>query len=139
MEEDEWEDVIHLEELFSSLGVDIDVDNTQCFRIGRSLEKCRPLIVKLRNQEEKAEILFKAKGLKNNQNWEGVSITHDLTKQQCLAERVKEMELRKEAEEKNGRLLEDEKPAKVWRVVGGRGTRRVVLRDKETPQDQGCL
>ena len=80
----------------------------------------------------------KAKGLKNNQNWEGVSITHDLTKQQCLAERVKEMELRKEAEEKNGRLLEDEKPAKVWRVVGGRGTRRVVLRDKEPPL-QGCL
>ena len=115
------------------------MDNTQYFRIGRSLEKCRPLIVKLRNQEEKAEILFKAKGLKNNQNWEGVSITHDLTKQQCLAERVKEMELRKEAEEKNCRLLEDEKLAKVWRVVGGRGTRRVVLRDKEAPQDQGCL
>ena len=58
LEEDDWEDVIHLEELFSSLGVDIDVDNIQCFQIGRSLEKCRPLIVKLRNQEEKAEILY---------------------------------------------------------------------------------
>ena len=138
LKENEQEDVHQLKALFSNLGADTDVDNAQFFRIGRSLEKCRPLIVKLRNQEEKAEILFKAKGLKNNQNWEGVSITHDLTKQQCLVERVKEMELRKEAEDKNGCLLEDEKLAKVWRVVGGRGTRRVVLRDKEPPL-QGCL
>ena len=49
------------------------------------------------------------------------------------------MELKKEAEEKNCRLPEDEKFAKVWRVVGGRGTRRVVPRDKEIPQNQGCL
>ena len=103
------------------------------------MEKCRPLIVKLRNQEEKAEVLFKAKGLKNNQNWQGVSITHDLTKQQCQVEKVKEMELRKEAEEKNCRLSEDEKLAKVWKVVGGRGTRRIVLRNKVEPQDRGCL
>ena len=83
--------------------------------------------------------MFKAKGLKNNQNWQGVSITHDLTKQQYQAEKVKEMELKKEAEEKNCQLPADKKFARVWRVVGGRGTRRVALRDKEIPKNQGCL
>ena len=73
--------------------------------------------------------MFKAKSLKNNQNFQGVSITHDLTKRQCQAEKVREMDLRREAEEKNCHLSENEKSDKVWKVVGGRGTRRVVLRD----------
>ena len=85
--------------ILSSLGVEINVDNTQFFWTGRSLEKPRPLIVKLRNQEEKAEILFKAKRLKNNQDWPGVSITHDLTKQQCHAEKVEETQRRRPHQE----------------------------------------
>ena len=130
LHENEQDDIHHLKTLFSNLGADIDVNNTQIYRTGSSLEKCRPLIVKLRNQEEKAEILFKAKSLKNNQNFQGVSITHDLTKRQCQAEKVREMDLRREAEEKNCHLSENEKSDKVWKVVGGRGTRRVVLRDR---------
>ena len=138
LREDNRDDV-SLRSLLSSLGADIDVDNTQFFWTGRSLEKPRPLIVKLRNQEEKAEILFKAKRLKNNQDWPGVSITHDLTKQQCHAEKVEEMELKRKAEERNCNLLEDEKSAKVWKVVGGRGTRRLVLRDREIRQKHSCV
>ena len=134
LREDNQDDV-SLRSLLSSLGADIDVDNTQFFWTGRSLEKPRPLIVKLRNQEEKAEILFKAKRLKNNQDWPGVSITHDLTKQQCHAEKVVEMELKRKAEERNCNLLEDEKFAKVWKVVGGRGTRRLVFRNKDERQN----
>ena len=139
LQEDQRDDVSQLRALLSSLGADIDVVNTQFFRTGRSLQKPRPLIVKLRNQEEKAEILFKAKRLKNNQDWPGVSITHDLTKQQCHAEKVEEMELKRKAEERNCNLLEDEKSAKVWKVVGGRGTRRLVLRDREIRQNHSCV
>ena len=133
LREDKRDDVSQLRLLLSSLGADIDVDNTQFFWTGRSLEKCRPLIVKLRNQEEKADILFKAKRLKNNQNWQGVSITHDLTKQQCQEEKIVELELKRKAEEMNCQLLENEKFEKFWKVVGGRGTRRLVLRNKGTP------
>ena len=133
LQEDGRDDISQLRALFSNLGADIKVDNTQFFRTGRSLEKCRPLIVKLRNQEEKAEILFKAKRLKDNQNWRGVSITHDLTKQQCQAEKVEEIKLQRKAAENNRHLLE--KSTKVWKVVGGRGTRRLALRDKETAQN----
>ena len=139
LQEEERDDGSQLKALFSNLGTDIKVDDTQFFRTGRSLEKCRPLIVKLRNQEEKAEILFKAKRLKNNQYWKGISITHDLTKQQCQAEKVEEMELQRKAAEKNCQLLSYEKSANVWKVVGGRGTRRLVLRAKETAQNQGRI
>ena len=137
LQEEERDDGSQLKALFSNLGTDIKVDDTQFFWTGRSLEKCRPLIVKLRNQEEKAEILFKAKRLKDNQNWRGVSITHDLTKQHCQAEKVEEIKLQRKAAENNRHLLE--KSTKVWKVVGGRGTRRLVLRDRETCQNQGCV
>ena len=135
LQEDERDDISQLRALFSNLGADINVENVQFFRTGRSLEKCRPLIVKLRNQEEKAEILFKAKRLKNNQNWEGVSITHDLAKQQCQTEMIVELELKRKAEEKNCQLSENEKFEKIWKVVGGRGTRRLVLINKGTPAE----
>ena len=133
LQEDGRDDITQLRALFSNLGADIKVDNTQFFWTGRSLEKCRPLILKLKNQEEKAKILFKAKRLKDNQNWRGVSITHDLTKQQCQAEKVEEIKLQRKAAENNRHLLE--KSTKVWKVVGGRGTRRLALRDKETAQN----
>ena len=136
---DEQDDINQLKALFSDLGADVYLDNTKFFRTGRSLEKCRPLILKLENQEEKAKILFNAKKLKNNKTWTGVSITHDLTKQQCQTEKLKEMELRKEAVEKNSRLSKEEKNTRVWKVVGGRGTRCLVLRNKEAPPNQGGL
>ena len=128
--EDDTNDLHQLKALFSNLGAGVNVDDTQYFRIGRKIGKCRPLIVKLKNPAEKAEVLFKAKGLKNNRVWEGIAITHDLTKEQCQVEKVREAELWREAEEKNCHLSRDDKS--VWRVVGGRGTRRVILSQPRT-------
>ena len=73
--------------------------------------------------------MFMAKGLKNQDKWKGVSITHDLTKWQCQKEKMMEVELRKMAEEKNNHLSVIEKSQKIWKVVGGRGTRCLALRD----------
>ena len=137
LQEDEQDDINQLKALFSDLGADVHLDDTKFFRTGRSLEKCRPLILQLESQEEKAKILFNAKKLKNNKTWTGVSITHDLTKQQCQTEKLKEMELKKEAVEKNSRLSQEEKSTRVWKVVGGRGTRCLILRNIEKPQNQG--
>lgn len=36
-------------------------------------------------------------------------------------------------------LFQSEKSANVWKVVGGRGTRRLVLIAKETAQNQGRI
>ena len=122
-----WNDKDELQALLSDLGSTVNLDETNFFRVGRNLERPRPLILKL-NQEEKAKILFMAKNLKNNQRWAGVAITHDLTKLQCQEEKAREAELKRMAEEKNQRLHENDK-AKRWRVIGGRGARRLVLAD----------
>ena len=73
LQENDRGDFHQLKALFSNLATDINVENTPLLRKGRSLEKCRPLIVKLKNQQEKAEIWSKAKGLKNNKIWRGIS------------------------------------------------------------------
>ena len=40
LHENEQDDIHHLKTLFSNLGADIDVNNTQVYRTGSSLEKC---------------------------------------------------------------------------------------------------
>ena len=47
---------------------------------------------------------------------------------QYQEEKAQEAELKRMAEEKNQRLHENDK-AKRWRVIGGRGARRLVLAD----------
>ena len=82
-------------------------------------------MLKLKDKGEKAEILFMAKSLKNKRKWQGVSITHDLTKLQCQEEKAKEVVLRSIAEGRNQSLTEEEKCNK-WKAVGGKGTRRLI-------------
>ena len=123
-----WSDKDELQSLVADLESTVSLDETQFFRVGRNLERCRPLVLKLKNECEKAEILFLAKSLKNKRKWQGVSITHDLTKLQCQEEKAREVELRSIAEERNRSLPGGEK-SKEWKVVGGRGTRRLMLRD----------
>ena len=91
------------------LGADVSLNDISFYRVGRNIDTSRPLVLKLKRQEIQAEVLFKAKGLKNNEKWQGVSITHDLTKLQCQEEKAGEVELRRMADEKNRRLLENER------------------------------
>ena len=123
-----WNDKDELQALLSELGSTVNLDETHFFCVGKNLERSRPMILKLSNQNEKGNILFMAKNLKNNRKWEGVAITHDLTKFQCQEEKAREVELKRMAEEKNQSLLEKDK-ARRWKVVGGRGNRRLMLRD----------
>ena len=123
-----WNDKDELQALLSELGSTVNLDETHFFCVGKNLERSRPMILKLSNQNEKGNILFMAKNLKNNRKWEGVAITHDLTKFQCQEEKAREVELKRMAEEKNQSLLEKDK-ARRWKVVGGRGNRRLMLWD----------
>ena len=59
----------------------------------------RPVIVKFAHIGRKSEILQKARNLKGKSVWNGVAITHDLTKLQCLEERKNELYLRLEKKE----------------------------------------
>ena len=128
------DDKNELQSLLADLESTVNLNDAKFFRVGRDLEKCRPLVLKLKNEGEKAEILFMAKSLKNKRKWQGVSITHDLTKLQCQEEKAREVELKSIAEERNRSLLAEEK-SKKWKVVGGRGTRRLMLRDTQQNSD----
>ena len=72
-----------------------------------------------RSTRQKVEILKNAKRLKNIANWTRMVITHDLTKLQCKEEKIQELKLRKEADEKNSSLSTENKNTEIWKVVGG--------------------
>ena len=65
--------------------------------------------------------------LRWNEKWRGVVIAHDLTKVEYLEEKQRETQLKKVAEERNEKLTESGKILYHWKVIGGRGRRRVVL------------
>ena len=90
--------------------------------------KCHPIVLKLSSHAKKVEILKSAKRLKDLANWTGTVITHDLTKLQCKEEKIQELKLRKEADEKNSSLSTENKNTEIWKVVGGRGNRHLELR-----------
>ena len=48
-------------------------------------------------------------------------------KMECQEERARELQLRRDADEKNMKLSVVEKQSKTWKVIGGRGERRVAL------------
>ena len=118
-----------IDDLFHDLGTVITSDEYQCFRVGKySSQNYRPLVIKLPNAIIKKDILAKAKMLKGNDKWKGVSITHDLTKMQCAKDKTNELLLCQEAVKRNECLSPEEKLTKIWKVVGGRGSRALVLR-----------
>ena len=118
-----------VDDLFHDLGTVITSDEYQCFRVGKyNSQNYRPLVIKLPNAIIKSDILAKAKMLKGNEKWKGVSITHDLTKMQCAEEKTNELLLRQEAVKRNEGLSPEEKLTKIWKVIGGRGSRALAFR-----------
>ena len=128
--DDQQHDRHQLNALLDNLGVSINPNDVSFFRVGNGNSNGnRPLVAKLGCHQMKADILSKAKTLRNDKNWKGVAITHDLTKLQCQEEKVLEMTLKTEADRRNGALPKNQKTNKIWRGVGGRGTRRLMLKD----------
>ena len=117
-----------VDDLFHDLGTVITSDEYQCFRVGKyNSQNYRPLVIKLPNAIIKSDILAKAKMLKGNEKWKGVSITH-MTKMQCAEEKTNELLLRQEAVKRNEGLSPEEKLRKIWKVIGGRGSRALAFR-----------
>ena len=100
------------------------------FRIGaRNEEKIRPIVVKLKNLQDKEEILAGSSALKDNEEWKDVYIKQDLTKSQRALGKKHEEELKKEAEQRNALLKNGEEW--TW-GIRGRGLLRhlIKLRNK---------
>ena len=98
------------------------------FRIGKKQEgKARPIVVKLRDQNYKEEILNSSANLRNHGQWKDVYIRPDLTK--CQREFIKkqEEELQAEAMRRNSQLKNGEDWA--W-GVRGKGMQRHLTKVK---------
>ena len=116
-----------LESLWQDIGVsELSEGEWSSYRVGKKEDgRKRPVIVKFAQMGKKSEILQKARNLKGKAVWNGVAITHDLTKLQCLEERKNELHLRLEAEKRNATLSDS--GGQKWRVFGVRGARRIML------------
>ena len=127
--EKENQDKSKIEDLLHDLNVCHNpLQVSHLFRVGRSTNQCRPVILKLPSAVLKNEILAKARNLKGNDKWKGVVLTHDLTKMQYAEEKAREMHLRNDADKKNLQLSNEDKLTKLWKVVGGRGSRHVAVK-----------
>jgi hypothetical protein len=93
-----------------------------CRRIGQRGQDPRPIIIGLRSEEEKKQILEKASHLRGTQ-FEAVTIGPDQTKMQ----RQGEERLQQEAQARNRQLTaEDIENNMRWLVVGRKGEKRLI-------------
>ena len=102
------------------------------FRAGKKREdgKARPLIVKIRDVENREKILANARKLARKDEWKRVFLAPDLTARQREEEKKKEDERKKEAEEKTRKVVAEGKMGKFI-VVGQRDRRRIVWKEEE--------
>ena len=123
------DDLAMIKLLAGDLDLDLDpaTDIVHHFRVGTSNSSTlRPLVVKFACSENKKAMLLKAKKLKGMEKWNGVVITHDMTKLECQLEKAWETKLRQDAEHLNSSLTAVEKSVKFFKVIGGRRERRIA-------------
>ena len=95
------DDLAVIKLLAADLELDLDpsCDIVHNFRVGTSNNgNMRPLVVKFACLEKKNAMLLKAKKLKGMEKWNGVVVTHDMTKLECQVEKAWEMKLRQDTE-----------------------------------------
>ena len=123
------DDLAMIKLLAGDLDLDLDpsTDIVHHFRVGTSnSSNLRPLVVKFVCSEKKRAMLLMAKKLRGMEKWNGVIITHDMTKLECQVEKAWEIKLRQDAEHLNNSLTADEKSVKFFKVIGGRRERRIA-------------
>ena len=121
-------DSVKVKELLQAIGVSLEYSQfSVLYRVGRNPSKqvC-PLIVRFESVEERQRVLSKARNLKSQQKWKNVFIAEDLTKKQYHLERSREIRLKEEAAERNLRRTMEDAKTGMWKIVGGRGQRRLV-------------
>ena len=117
------DDLAMIKLLAGDLDLDLDpsTDIVHHFRVGTSnSSNLRPLVVKFVCSEKKRAMLLMAKKLRGMEKWNGVIITHDMTKLECQVEKAWEIKLQHYAEHLNNSLAADGKSVKFFKVISGR-------------------
>ena len=98
------------------------------FRVGKVVEgKFRPLIIRFTSKHDRDDVYDRLKNLKGQSRWNSVSVTLDLTKMQCTEEKQIYNLLAKKVQDKNEVIDVSEG---FWKVIGGRGKKRIVFSKK---------
>jgi hypothetical protein len=93
-----------------------------CRRVGERGREARPMVIGLRSEEEKRNILDRAADLRKTR-FSNVSVGPDMTRMQRRAED----QLAKEVEKRNKQLTTEDREKNLrWMVVGRRGEKRMV-------------
>jgi hypothetical protein len=119
----EW-DLRSCDNIFKALNLNMRSQDAVrfCRRVGEKGDGPRPLIVGLRREWQKEDLLENAKHLRNTQFAETVIIP-DLT----IEQRKEEAEMNSEAERRNRNLTQEDREKNLqWMAVGARGERRLV-------------
>jgi hypothetical protein len=117
-------DVRSCDNVFKTLNMDFNSEEAVkfCRRVGEKGDGPRPLIVGLKREWQKEDLLEKAKDLRNTPLAD-IVIIPDLTKEQ----RKEEAEMINEVERRNSVLSQEDRSKNLeWMVVGARGERRIV-------------
>ena len=124
------------QEVIDVIGANVNVGESVkfCRRLGEKKDgKPRPLQLGFKNRDAKDKIMENTKKLADmDAEWKAISVVHDLTKMQ----REEEAEMYNEAEEKNTKMSDEEKKNWLFKVVGGRGNRRII-KEKRSEEEQG--
>ena len=116
-----------IQELVTTVGTQSKVNST--FRIGEEKEgKPRPLVICFATKQGRDQLYSNLRNLKGRDKWNKVSVVPDLTKLQCVEEKKIYQQLLEEVTKKNE---ESEEGDGLWKVVGKRGTKRIVKHPRE--------
>jgi Zn-finger protein len=136
---DSWErieaDKLECMNIFKAAGSDVRMRDIKfCRRIGARGEEPRPLLVGMKTEDDKRNLLECARKLQNT-DYKNVHIGPDLTKKQ----RQEEGNLKNEAERRNKEELTQEDKSKnlVWMVVGAKGERRLIKSVRREERSEG--
>ena len=121
-------DLQKLEDLANALDVVIEVSTSlkSVKRLGKKSENPRPLLLSFNTVKEKESMLDSASKLKDQEDWNSVSLVQDLTKKQ----RQQEQSLREKRDKMNAERSEEDEKNWEWKLVGRRGERYMVKSNK---------
>jgi hypothetical protein len=124
-------------DMFTAMGVRMRGEELRfCRRVGERGRDARPIAIGIRNEEEKRQLLDRARLLRGTR-YDNISVVPDMTRMQRRAED----KLTTEAEARNRQLTEADLSMNMrWMVVGKRGEKRLlkgVERDQQHNNRRG--
>jgi hypothetical protein len=118
-------------DVFATIGVRTRGHDLKfCRRVGERGRDPRPLVIGIRTEEERRQILDRARTLQGTR-FDNIAVVPDMTRMQRRAED----QLASEAEAKNQQLSAEDRERNLrWLVVGRRGEKRLIKGTENQPQ-----